>query len=465
MKKSHLKFNVRRLTTCTAIVLAGMLASCSNDDVENKEPEQPVVAEGNTASLKLFEGASQAGRIKHNVTTKTDQQRKLNLVATVARPEYQEKMNWSATAIAFNDKGTKAYVTWHSDKQATNPAEYWGGAVDVIDIDGDNNATMNVSAYSEELKFNHVLYDNNTLFLSATSSLTAGTVGRLKLAADGSIDKDKVECIGFPGVSVNAVAKCNDDKLVAVSGYTGTYGTFAVNAPAQLYYEGTDEEKTNAVETAFDKAAGFGGKYVITEGDQTYVLYNSKDENAKIQIVGGDLIDLGVKLVSSAKKSELYDYVTGTWSLDGEEHDYYGKHVFAVKNGKAYVACGQNGLLIYDLVAKEAVYNRYQDRFSAVGVCADDKYVYVATGNGLRVYHWVEGTLGETKGQLMFTEYASEVEDYIDGKPVEGAGLDASTGPNTKRHSANFVAVNPETKDIYVAYGQSGVFVYRLVEE
>ena len=66
---------------------------------------------------------------------------------------------------------------------------------------------------------------------------------------------------------------------------------------------------------------------------------------------------------------------------------------------------------------------------------------------------------------MIFTEYASEVEDYIDGKPVEGAGLDASTGPNTKRHSANFVAVNPETKDIYVAYGQSGVFVYRLVEE
>ena len=469
MKKSHLKFNVRRLTTCTAIVLAGMLASCSNDDVENKEPEQPVVAEGNTVSLKLISGASQAGRVELVAKTKAnDQERKLEYVGKINPPKYQAEKKWSATAIAFDATGTKAYVTWHSDKQVQNQenaATEWGGAVDVVDltksVDELTDADI-TSVHSDVLKFNHVLYDNNTLYLSAASALNAGTVGRIQL----NVDPTKIACINFPGVSVNAVAK-QGNELVAVSGYTGTYGVFA----ADVFDQETKEIKVwnNGSEIVgdiktFSGIENFGGKYVTTEGDKTYVLYTNGG-TAKIKVVGEvEGTDLEVELLSSKKQAEVYNYETGSWELSKTEQTYYGKHVFAVKDGIAYVGCGltdgatKAGLLVYGLEGenKGVIDYKYQNRFATTGVCVDDNYVYAATGNGLRIYCWADAK----EGGKVFTEYASEVEEYdANGKPVsEGP---ASTGTD-ERHSANFVAVS--NGYIYVAYGQSGVRVYKLVK-
>lgn len=473
MKKSQLKFNVRRLTTCTAIVLAGMLASCSNDDVKNNGDDlKSTVSEGNTETLKLISGANQAGRVELVAKTKaTNQERRLEYVGKIKPPKYQADKNWSATAIAFNADGTKAYVTWHSDKQAKNPATAWGGTVDVIDLTKEVTEITDddiTSAHSDVLKFNHVLYDNNTLYLSATSAVNAGTVGRIQLANDVITGND-IDCINFPGVSVNAVAKKGND-LVAVSGYTGTYGIFAADVFDQETKEINAWNENKEIEDikTFGGIANFGGKYVTTEGDKTYVLY-ANNGDTKIKVVGEDAeYKLGVKLLSASKFAEFYDPTTGEWSLTGAENTYYGKHTLAVKGDYAYVACGQvnkeegklGGLLVYDLAKGVAIDSKYQNQYTTTGVCADDKYVYAATGNGLRVYYWAESQLKETKGQLVFSEYASEVEKYDEnGKPISSG---APTIGDDERHSANFVAVS--NGYIYVAYGQSGVRVYKLAE-
>lgn len=445
MKKSQLKFNVRRLTTCTAIVLAGMLASCSN---EGNDPEQPAVSTGNTEILKLISGADQTGRIKHATTTKAFMKwQRLAYVGTIEPVEEKATNDWSATAVAFNADGTKAYVSWHSNRQAKNPAEVWGGAVDVVDA---SSLKLEVTALSDTLKFNHVLYDGGYLFLASTSARNAGSVGRIALTNDGFAEKASVDIIGFPGVSVNAVAKANDGNLVAVSGYAGTYAKFAPNIDPQPYYYGKDEGKNLIEATVNDK---FGGKYVTTDGNDVYVLYNT--DNATIEKVGSaDKWEIGVGLVSSLKASESYDVDTKEWLVSSSnKQTYFGKHVFAVKGEKAYVACGKNGLVVYDLNAKKVL---CKVALNTIGVCADGDYVYAATEEGLKVYNWNNGA---------FDVCAYEVKDYKDGIPASKDIPTVGTEDDEERHSPNFVAVNPKNGEIYVAYGQSGVRVYKFRPE
>ncbi|MDE7375118.1 MAG: hypothetical protein K2M86_07350, partial [Odoribacter sp.] len=347
MKKSQLKFNVRRLTTCTAIVLAGMLASCSNDDVKN-DPVQP--EETTTETLKVISGASQKGRVQNFVETRASKSTKLKLVAEIAAPKERKDLNWSATAIDFN--GAKAYVTWHSNKQAKNPAKEWGGAVDVIELNGNDELEISSTAVSKLLKFNHVLYADNKLFLGATSATDAGVVGRISLVNEGIAEDADIEIIGFPGVSVNAVAKYGKE-LIAVSGYKGTYGTFAPDAANQPYYDGDKDKRENVVtdlRPEADDFNNFGGKYVTTdEKEEVYVLHNT--ENATItKVETGKSVTLeGISLVSAVKVAETYDPITKEWIPSTDEHNYYGKHVLAVRNGKAYVGCGKNGLVVWDL--------------------------------------------------------------------------------------------------------------------
>ncbi|MDE7375117.1 MAG: hypothetical protein K2M86_07345, partial [Odoribacter sp.] len=75
------------------------------------------------------------------------------------------------------------------------------------------------------------------------------------------------------------------------------------------------------------------------------------------------------------------------------------------------------------------------------GVCADDNYVYLATEIGLQVYDWV----GDT-----FHRYAFEAASYNGANPASEESPEAGT---TENNSPNFVAVNPTTGYIYVAYG------------
>ncbi|MDE5612397.1 MAG: hypothetical protein K2I90_10320, partial [Odoribacter sp.] len=347
--------------------------------------------------------------------------------------------------------GTKAYVTWHSNRQAKNPAEVWGGAVDVIET---SSLNLKVTAVSDLLKFNHVLYTDNKLFLASTSATDAGTIGRIALTNDEFANEANVDIIGFPGVSVNAVAK-NGNELIAVSGYKGCYGTFAPAAVAKPYYYGDDAEKqAENVVTAYGYDKEFGGKYVTTdEHGDVYVLHNTT--SAQITKIGGATVDLGVGLVSAVKVAETYDPITKDWIASSAEKDYYGKHVFAVKDGIAYVACGKNGLVVYDLKNnKRLCEDNKLIKAKTTGVCAEGKYVYLATEIGLQVYNW-EGDI--------FNRHAFEVATYDEatGKPTSDESPVAGT---EERHSPNFVAVNPATEEIYVAYGQSGVLVYKLVE-
>lgn len=441
-----------------------MLASCTDDALDNGAsnglgPE----ADSNVVTLTVLDGASQQGRI-HTPSapdTRALKSQRLQYVATIGNPEWQDKDHvWSATSVYIDDATQQAYITWHSDRQATNPAQTWGGAMDVINITDEDKPTFIGDGMSlgnnNLLKFNNIIKHDGKLYLSAMHPRKGGVVARVNLG-----NPTQAELIGFPGSSVNAIAPC-DGKLMVVSGFNGTYGTVS---PSQLPidYDYEQPEKNDYVTLEQDLSKDFGGKYVaIDEGGKAYILRQNGDNGQIIDVKSGNTIDMSVPLLSENKYAEDYDPETGEWITEGTRRsEYFGKHVMVIRKGYAYVAAGKSGIYKYNLTSGQET---QINGIFATGLYADDEFLYAATGSGLRIYQFNDET-----GDLPL--YAFEVETYDEeGNGAPTSTTAATTGANTtKRHSPNFVAAHyneaKKSTYIYIAYGQSGVRVYKFVKE
>ena len=336
----------------------------------------------------------------------------------------------------------------------------WGGALDVIDITNEDKPSLQngMSLVSEkDLKFNNVTKHEGNIFLSAMHPRKGGVVARVNLG-----NPSQADLIGFPGSSVNAIAPNSDGKLMVVSGFKGTYGTVSPLQPATEYDYDNPNSDNNAylgLNQPMDK--DFGGKYVaVDEGGRAYILRQNGDKGEIIDVKGGNTIPMSVPLLSEEKYAEDYDPATGNWVTEGTRQSvYFGKHVMVIRNGIAYVAAGKSGIYKYNLTdGKETKING----IFATGLYADDEFLYAATGSGLRIYQFNDET-----GELPL--YAFEVETYDE----EGTGAPTSTtaattgASTTKRHSPNFVTAhhNGNNTYIYIAYGQSGVRVYKFMKE
>ncbi len=434
------------LAAVAVLVSIGFLASsCEHEPISNKGSQGSV-------SLQRVSGGSQKGRIRHidfGKQAKLQKRYRLNYVATIEAPLEHRDWKWSATSVTV-DPGRKVYITWHSNLQAkeTENNVVWGGALDVVDITGFSFVNSYLS--TGKMKFNNLLISDNTFFLAATHFDFGGAVARVGMKADGDLLSDNVDCIGFPGASVNAIAKCNNNRLLAVSGYNkGTYAFFAPDVQPQAYNYVND--KKNVIEPKTESLVDFGGKYVVSEGNNAYILRDAEG-GAEIIDLDGNVINLGVRLTSAPKQVEIYNDETGKWELSGEEQTYYGKHTMVVYNNIAYVACGYNGLLWVNLTTGAVV--RHNQNLLTVGLAISGNRLFAATGMGLRIYDIKED------GSLEL--YAFEVETYDE----TGTGAPTSDDPATvgtpKRHSPNFVAVDELNGYIYIAYGQSGVRVYEF---
>ena len=319
-----------------------MLASCTDDALDNGAsnglgPE----ADSNVVTLTVLDGASQQGRI-HTPSapdTRALKSQRLQYVATIGNPTWQDADHvWSATSVYLDDATQQAYITWHSDRQATNPAQTWGGAMDVINIADEDKPTfiggMSLGN-SNLLKFNNIIKHDSKLYLSAMHPRKGGVVARVNLG-----NPTQAELIGFPGSSVNAIALCNE-KLMVVSGFKGTYGTVSPEQPAIDYdYEQPGKNTYVTLNQSLDK--DFGGKYVAVENGDAYILRQNGD------------IDMSVPLLSEEKYAEDYDPETEEWITEGtRQSEYFGKHVMVIRKGYAYVAAGKSGIYKYNLTSGE----------------------------------------------------------------------------------------------------------------
>ena len=416
-----LKHQLLSLLGCATLMLA---SSCTDDALDNGANNgQSPEADSNVVTLTVLDGASQQGRI-HTPSapdTRALKSQRLQYVATIGNPTWQDADHvWSATSVYLDDATQQAYITWHSDRQATNPAQTWGGAMDVINIADEDKPTfiggMSLGN-SNLLKFNNIIKHDSKLYLSAMHPRKGGVVARVDLG-----NPTQAELIGFPGSSVNAIALCNE-KLMVVSGFKGTYGTVSPEQPAIDYdYEQPGKNTYVTLNQSLDK--DFGGKYVAVENGDAYILRQNGENNGQIIDVNNKkTIDMSVSLLSEEKFAEDYDPETEEWITEGTRQSvYFGKHVMVIRKGYAYVAAGKSGIWKYDLTSGQET---QINGIFATGLYADDEFLYAATGSGLRIYQFNDET-----GDLPL--YAFEVETYDEkdtGAPTSTTA--ATTWPPT----------------------------------
>ena len=396
--------------------------------------------QSNTLKLKKLDASSQAGRVVYPGQTRGQKSDRLQLVAQIAPLGNAAQYNWSATGVSIADNG-RVFVSWHSNRQATEEATRWGGAVDEIDVPALANREGNamVATYSlDDYKFNNVVAYGSNLYFPLTSHASGAAVGRMV------IGDNQMTVLSIPGVSANAIAFNNND-LRVVTGYKG--GVFELPRTADWIAEG---DNATEVTPLVEYNENFGGKYIVGN----LVLRTDASEATIENLAENSSISLGAPLKSNDKYAESYDPETG-WTLGDATAPYYGKHTMAIADGYIYVGGGigeggQNGLRVYDMSGNL----KWQNGTTTTAVTVAGDYVFAATDAGLRVYNKYQ----EGKDLELF---AFQVLNYDEnGNAANGASGHPEAGINA--NSCNYVAVSDEY--IYLAAGQQGVFVFKLDE-
>ena len=332
---------------------------------------------------------------------------KLDLVAEDKTPNN----GLSATCIQPGENG-KFYVAYHTNGKASN------GAIEAISL-ANNALTINQSVASDNATndYNHILVDGNTLWVAGSQSGNKSHaddvtgvgpfMGQISLNGDGTFDNQiKISAIDrkTKGMDANCVANFKDNHIVAT-----TKGFTIFNAKMNKWNVGSTE-----------------GKYLVAANGKFYAL-----------TVDGTL--------TAYNDNEMQD-VAATYNV-GAISPKGNKTVIAVDEAKGdiYVCKGENGISkitadgtvsqFFDCPTFKAPKNA--DKQGDVKGCANGVYVtannvFVACGSyGLVVL--------DKNGKVVCHRKA------YNGK------------------SANFVTVD-ENNNIFVAYGQSRVQVFKLTD-
>lgn len=324
---------------------------------------------------------------------------KLDLIASSEDPKDGE----SATCI--QPANGKLYVSYHTygDKAV-------GGNIEVASLSG-NKLTLEESKAAANCDYNHLIVDGSKLYLAGSNQKkdasnsdaeTGAIMGIVELNGSNLGTNLKAYSIdkATKGYDANCVATFGEDHVLAT-----TNGFFVFDK---------DNSYTNPVKETV-------GKHVVTSGNKLYAL----EEKGNLTVYND---------------AQMTD---GTTYAVGEVYPKGTKAVVAVDtNGDIYVCKGDNGVakVSSDGSVNQTYYkcptfsssatHAGQVKGRANGIAVDANYVYLACGSyGLVV-------LDKDKGIEICHRKA----------------------PNGK--SANYVAVDGE--NIYVAYGQSRIQVFKL---
>ena len=340
---------------------------------------------------------------------------------------------YSATGIAFN--GNTVYLCWHSNPEtnmdyaegdfspSVNGQDDFGGIIDVININTYDIASslFEQSMENSEFKYNHILYSDNKLYSAATNKKVGAALSEIALTVDGkfpALDQFEEVRVNLTGYSANCVERIGDE-LVTISGYSnGGINKFAIDDVSNQEKKFINASNEN-----------FQGKYVYYNKNTGKVItLNDTDKGI-------------VTIYNSAMEVESSFQVGSIYPVDG-------KNVCIADDTHIYVCKGQNGFVVYD-------YNGNLvggSKKSANGVDVDDKYIYLAAGDGLAILDKHSTYVGENGNT-----YNRTIKKFH----YLGKGATSVTDETTVKQSANFVKKGPDGR-IYVAYGMYGLQIYEL---
>ena len=335
---------------------------------------------------------------------------KLDLVAEDKTPNN----GMSATCIQPGENG-KFYVAYHTNGKASN------GAIEAISL-ANNTLTINESVKSANATndYNHILVDGNTLWVAGSQSGNknhadevtgvGSFMGQISLNADGTFaDKIQISAIDkkTKNLDANCVANFKSNHIVAT-----TKGFTIFTAKMNKWNEGSTE-----------------GKYLVTANDKLYAL-----------TADGTL--------TAYNDNEMQD-VAATYNV-GEISPKGNKAVIAVDevNGDIYVCKGENGIskISNGTVSQFYTCPTFTASNKAQNLEAGKKYVK-GCANGVYV-----------AGNYVYVACGSYGLVVLDKNGKEVCHRKAYNGK-----SANFVTVD-DNNNIFVAYGQSRVQVFKLTD-
>ena len=334
---------------------------------------------------------------------------KLDLVAEDKTPNN----GMSATCIQPGENG-KFYVAYHTNGKASN------GAIEAISL-ANNTLTINQNVESDNATndYNHILVDGNTLWVAGSQSGNKSHaddvtgvgpfMGQISLNNDGTFaNQIKISAIDrkTKGMDANCVANFNSNHIVAT-----TKGFTIFNAKMNKWNEGSTE-----------------GKYLVAANGKLYAL-----------TVDGTL--------TAYNDNEMQD-IAATYNV-GAISPKGNKAVIAVDEakGEIYVCKGENG------ISKIAADGTVSQFFDCPTFKASNKAENLEAGK-----EYVKGCANGVyvTANNVFVACGSYGLVVLDKNGKEVCHRKAYNGK-----SANFVTVD-DTNNIFVAYGQSRVQVFKL---
>ena len=341
---------------------------------------------------------------------------------------------YSATGIAFN--GNTLYLCWHSNPKtnigyaeddfspSVDHSEDFGGIIDVININTYDiaNSLFEQSMENSEFKYNHIIFSDNKLYSAATNDKVGAALSEIALTADGkfpALEQFEEVRVNLTGNSANCVERIGNE-LVTISGYSnGGINKFALD-------DVSNQEKHFINEASEE----FQGKYVYyNKSNGKVVALNNTDKGI-------------VTIYNSSMQPETSFEVGSIYPTDG-------KNVCICDNDYIYVCKGNNGFGVYDYSGKQVGGTKK----SANGVDVDDKFIYLAAGDGLVILDKNKTYVDAQDGNM----YNRTIKKFH----YTGKGATSVTDETTVKQSANFVKKGPDGR-IYVAYGMYGLQIYDL---
>ena len=354
-------------------------------------------------------------------------------VIEVLPPASTATHKYSATGIAFKDN--MVYLCWHSNPRtnmdyaqddfspSVDSEEDFGGIIDIINI---NNYDITSSLFEQsmedsEFKYNHIIYSDNKLYSATTNKKVGAALSEIALTSDGkfpAMEQYEEIRVNLTGYSANCVERIGDE-LVTISGYSnGGINKFGINDVSNQEKKFINQETDN-----------FQGKYIH---------YNAN--NGKVVTLNNT--EKGIVTIYDASMNAETSFEVGALN------PVNGKNVCISDNEYIYVCKGQNGFVIYDYNGNKVGGSKK----SANGVDVDDKYIYLAAGDGLAVLD-KNATYTDKDGNT----YNRTIKKFH----YTGKGATSVTDETTIKQSANFVKKGPDGR-IYVAYGMYGLQIYEL---
>lgn len=332
---------------------------------------------------------------------------KLDLVAEDKTPNN----GMSATCIQPGTNG-KFYVAYHTNGKASN------GAIEAISL-ANNKLTIDQSVKSDNATndYNHILVDGNTLWVAGSQSGNKSHadevtgvgpfMGQISLNGDGTFaNQIQISAIDrkTKGMDANCVANFDNNHIVAT-----TKGFTIFNAKMNKWNVGSTE-----------------GKYLVAANGKLYAL-----------TVDGTL--------TAYNDNEMQD-VAATYNV-GPISPKGNKAVIAVDEAKGdiYVCKGENG--ISKIAADGTVSQFFDCPTMKAPVHADKQGDVKGCANGVYV-----------TANNVFVACGSYGLVVLDKKGNVVCHRKAYNGK-----SANFVTVD-DNSNIFVAYGQSRVQVFKLTD-